>query len=709
MLDAFVFEPFSVNQSLVDSLLLESDSFEVYVAPAATGPLSGSGTIGDPYLVSSAQDFDNLLASFAPYTTIHLAPGTYTTQGHADGQTTGWQPRRGQRIVGAGIDLTILQLSVSNPQANAIYFAVGADDAALISQFELSDVTLDCNQGAAAHSNIATGAVKVHGSHTLLQRLRAINFGSRSQIQRGVVFDTAGANPDYPDPFDCVVQACVVEQPFPSSLRETVCISLTANERQTDGVMAYHKGCVVRDCFVDCQYVANDIPIDNITHSAAVATVTTKLNHNLSNNPWVVITGALVNSDPSNPYNGSFQISVVDATHFTYTMASSPSQNPTGDMWLGKYPSQVVAIQGVAVQALGGNQYKVKLTTVGPHLRTMNDNVVVSNLTEGGTLSTLLNGVFPISDIGDGNTDPTILKYIVTSGTAPNPDASQPNAFIGVAFYGIAASGGIGAILDSNRIFSARFGVFADSLSTKDLVIRDNHFYGVVRAVQQALGGLSTNGGVRRGGSIIAAGTTATFTTNLPHGFAANQAVNIQGADQTAYNGTYPIQSVPAPNQFTYLMTGSPSTPATGTITFAGLWQVGRLIIESNVMELLLSVLSNTDGHSSGVWLGGSDRAAPYVFRQVVFRENVVRHVGGASGSTVTRALELDSCENAIVETNVIQLDRAQAIEFTACGAVKFFNNQAPSGALIQGYDLNGAQYVNELTTDADLAAILAT
>src|SRR5438477_6258368 len=110
MLDAFVFEPFSVNQSLIDSLLLESDSFEIWVGKAATGPLSGSGSISDPYLVSSAIDFDNLLASFSPYSTIHLAPGTYTTQGHSDGLTTGWSPRRGQRIVGAGVDATLIQL-----------------------------------------------------------------------------------------------------------------------------------------------------------------------------------------------------------------------------------------------------------------------------------------------------------------------------------------------------------------------------------------------------------------------------------------------------------------------------------------------------------------------------------------------------------------------------------------------------------------------
>ena len=178
MLDAFVFEPFSVNQSLLDSLLLESNSFEVYIAPVATGALSGSGTIADPYVVSSAQDFDNLLGGFAPYTTIHLAPGTYTTQGHSDGITTGWAPRRGQRIVGSGIDITIIQLVVPTPTANAAYFVIGAEDTALIDEFEVVDLTLDANQGGTGHGSIAAGGLKVYGSHVLLKRIHVINAGT---------------------------------------------------------------------------------------------------------------------------------------------------------------------------------------------------------------------------------------------------------------------------------------------------------------------------------------------------------------------------------------------------------------------------------------------------------------------------------------------------------------------------------------------------
>ena len=44
------------------------------------------------------------------------------------------------------------------------------------------------------------------------------------------------------------------------------------------------------------------------------------------------------------------------------------------------------------------------------------------------------------------------------------------------------------------------------------------------------------------------------------------QAVFISGADQSQYNGTFPITVLDA-NRFTYLVPGAPLTPASGPIT----------------------------------------------------------------------------------------------------------------------------------------------
>lgn len=66
--------------------------------------------------------------------------------------------------------------------------------------------------------------------------------------------------------------------------------------------------------------------------------------------------------------------------------------------------------------------------------------------------------------------------------------------------------------------------------------------------------------------TITRVGTKATVTTSNNHNLATGLSVVIQGANQTEYNKTTSI-IVTAENQFTYEVSGSPTTPATGTIT----------------------------------------------------------------------------------------------------------------------------------------------
>lgn len=60
--------------------------------------------------------------------------------------------------------------------------------------------------------------------------------------------------------------------------------------------------------------------------------------------------------------------------------------------------------------------------------------------------------------------------------------------------------------------------------------------------------------------------STATVTTSTPHKYLSGMSIEIDGADQTDYNGTFSI-SVTGTNTFTYTVSGTPDTPATGTIT----------------------------------------------------------------------------------------------------------------------------------------------
>lgn len=64
---------------------------------------------------------------------------------------------------------------------------------------------------------------------------------------------------------------------------------------------------------------------------------------------------------------------------------------------------------------------------------------------------------------------------------------------------------------------------------------------------------------------ITRAGATATATSATPHGLVTGQIVNIRGATQTEYNGDF-VVTVTGASTFTYSVTGTPASPATGTI-----------------------------------------------------------------------------------------------------------------------------------------------
>lgn len=68
--------------------------------------------------------------------------------------------------------------------------------------------------------------------------------------------------------------------------------------------------------------------------------------------------------------------------------------------------------------------------------------------------------------------------------------------------------------------------------------------------------------------SLVRSGTTVTATVASDHGLASGNNVTIDGVVETDYNGAFDI-AVTGVTTFTYQVTTTPSTPATGTITVA--------------------------------------------------------------------------------------------------------------------------------------------
>ena len=66
--------------------------------------------------------------------------------------------------------------------------------------------------------------------------------------------------------------------------------------------------------------------------------------------------------------------------------------------------------------------------------------------------------------------------------------------------------------------------------------------------------------------SLTSAASVATVTISAGHGYIDGQSILMAGANQAEYNGVFEITYI-STTQFSYTITGSPVSPATGTIT----------------------------------------------------------------------------------------------------------------------------------------------
>src|SRR5439155_1928141 len=116
--------------------------------------------------------------------------------------------------------------------AGAHYFAVGhalsAGGAPNPVDFaEVSDMTIDCRMGFSTTS-VACGAVRLFGNHVRLKRLKAINWGTRSDDQRCTAFSliTAIADPAIYETVDAGIEDCVAVQPYQHNRRDATALHI---------------------------------------------------------------------------------------------------------------------------------------------------------------------------------------------------------------------------------------------------------------------------------------------------------------------------------------------------------------------------------------------------------------------------------------------------------------------------------------------------
>lgn len=192
-------------------------------------------------------------------------------------------------------------------------------------------------------------------------------------------------------------------------------------------------------------------------------------------------------------------------------------------------------------------------------------NTTLSDIATALTGSIAADGQTPMSgNLNMGNNKVTALA----NGTNPT-DAVTYGQFINPTFTTLTVSG------------VSTFNGTANFLSTDDILIPvgstaqrpASPTVGMIRfnsdTNQYEGNKIVTGQGIT---SITFVSTTATLTTNSPHGLSTNDYVTIAGASPSQYNGTYSV-TVTGSSTFTYVMASTPATNATSVGTYyANLW-----------------------------------------------------------------------------------------------------------------------------------------
>jgi subtilisin-like proprotein convertase family protein len=139
-------------------------------------------------------------------------------------------------------------------------------------------------------------------------------------------------------------------------------------------------------------FTYNIVPLQivSLTQTLGVATATTASTANLTTGEQVLVQGATNAS-----YNGTFTVTVVDATHFTFTVTGNPASPASGPITATPLPVSPamggITLTVVQVQSISETNGIATVTTLQPHGLTNGTQVVISGATDPA-----YNGTFPI-------------------------------------------------------------------------------------------------------------------------------------------------------------------------------------------------------------------------------------------------------------------------------------------------------------------------
>ncbi|NJD24403.1 MAG: hypothetical protein FIB06_03255 [Betaproteobacteria bacterium] len=332
--------------------------------------------------------------------------------------------------------------------------------------------------------------------------------------------------------------------------------------------------------------LADTVSISSLNRSGTVVTAVTSSAHNFASGDNITIAGS---SDAA--YNKTASISVVNATTFTYVVTETPPASASGTL-VGTRPSGgTVAVTQIT---RAGN---VATAQAAGHGFTVGQTVTIANSSEAAyNIAAMVTAVVPgVSFSFAVSETPSTTISFAGAVVCPAPTAitTCPAAASTKAITGASRTAGnaLTSISTANANHGLTTGSFAliTGLSPAEyngryaITKTDNKNFTYTPAI--TLGpGSATNAGMTASGTATPVSITAltrgasngsgvavvTGTTALAHGWGPGNSIQISGANEPAYNGTFTLATA-AGSTFTFTITTGPAmSGGAATATRAG-------------------------------------------------------------------------------------------------------------------------------------------
>ncbi len=145
-------------------------------------------------------------------------------------------------------------LKLDVPTSDAHYFAIGhaLGSTTKVDSFEVSDLTIDCNL-AAGGSSTACGAVRVMGDEARIQRVKAVNWGTKSSSRPCFVFSVITGAPDVgvPEVVNAGMENCVAITPAGGNTGVVTAFNVGSQDDLSFTKESHAKSPFIRNCSVD--------------------------------------------------------------------------------------------------------------------------------------------------------------------------------------------------------------------------------------------------------------------------------------------------------------------------------------------------------------------------------------------------------------------------------------------------------------------------